>query len=447
VSDHDRNELRRPWSRSDRFVPRVVVRPLQEFLRTSTASVGLLTGAALIALVWANSPWRASYQDLWRTSVSFGFGAHHVGEDLGFWINEGLMTLFFMLAGLEIKREFVTGELRDGRAAVLPVVGAVGGMLVPAVIFLVLTHGTDASDGWGAAMPTDLAFALGILVLAASSAPPGLRPFLLTLAIADDILTVAVVAVFYSSGISWVPVGLAALALLAIAGCRSLHVRHVAPYLVLGVLTWAAVYRSGVHPALAGVAFGLLTPALPFQRPVHVSAEAHRIAEATTDEPEPPDADAPLWFELSRLSKETVSPLARVEHALLPWVNLAALPLFALANAGVRVSGGALSGSTERRLVVGLVLARLIGKTAGITGACLATARGRFARLPNDVGPRTLTGVAAAAGAPFSVSLFVVAATFPEGSPLRAAAQVGVLASIVVCGAASTAILRLRARS
>jgi Na+:H+ antiporter, NhaA family len=446
VSDHDRNELRRPWSRSDRFVPRVVVRPLQEFLRTSTASVGLLTAAALIALVWANSPWHAAYEDLWRTGVSLRFGAHQVAEDLGFWVNEGLMTVFFMLAGLEIKRELVIGELRDRRAAVLPIVGAVGGMLLPAAIFVAITHGTGASDGWGAAMPTDLAFALGILVLAARAAPPRLRPFLLTLAIADDILTVAVVALFYSGGIAWAPVGLAAVALLTIAGCRSLHVRHLAPYLVLGVVTWAAVYWSGVHPALAGVAFGLLTPALPFQRPEHVSAEAHRIAEATTDDPEPPDADAPLWFELSRLSRETVSPLARVEHALLPWVNLVALPLFALANAGVRLSGGVLSGATERRLVVGLVLARVAGKTAGITGACLATAGRRFARLPAGVGSRALTGAAAAAGAPFSVSLFVVAATFPEGSSLRAAAQVGVLASIVVCGAVSTAILRLGAR-
>jgi NhaA family Na+:H+ antiporter len=446
VSDHDRLELRRPWSRSDRFVPRVLVRPLHEFLRTSTASVGLLTAAAVIALVWANSPWRSSYDDLWRMSVSIRFGAHEVVEGLRFWINEGLMTLFFMLAGLEIKRELVTGELRDNRAAILPVMGAVGGMLLPAAIFLAITQGTGASDGWGAAMPTDLAFALGILVLAARSAPPGLRPFLLTLAIADDILTVGVVALFYSGGITWAPVGLAVLALIAIAGCRSLHVRHVAPYLILGVIAWGAVYRSGVHPALAGAAFGLLTPAVPFQRPAHVSAEAHRIADATTDDPEPPDADAPLWFELSRLSRETVSPLARVEHALLPWVNLAALPLFALANAGVRLSGDALSGATEKRLVVGLVLARLLGKTAGITGACLATARGRLARLPTGVAARSLTGAAAAAGAPFSVSLFVVAATFPEGSSLRAAAQIGVLASIVVCGVASTAILRLGGR-
>jgi Na+:H+ antiporter, NhaA family len=446
VSDHDRIELRRPWSRSDRFVPRVFVRPLQEFLRTSTASVGLLVAATLIALVWANSPWRAAYEDLWRTTVSLRFGAHEVGEDLGFWVNEGLMTLFFMLAGLEIKRELVTGELRGDRAAVPPIVGAVGGMLVPALIYLTITHGTDAADGWGAALPTDLAFALGILVLAARAAPPGLRPFLLTLAIADDLLTVALVAIFFSGGISWAPVGLAALALLAIVGCRSLHVRHVAPYLLLGAVTWAALYWSGAHPALSGVAFGLLTPALPFQRPEHVSAEAHRIAEATTDEPEPPDADAPLWFELSRLSRETVSPLARIEHALLPWVNLAALPLFALANAGVRLSGGVLD-ATGWRVVVGLVLARVVGKTVGITGTCLAVARGGFARLPAGVDALAMAGVAAAAGAPFSVSLFVIAAAFPEGSSLRAAAQIGVLASIVVSGAASTAILRFRSRS
>jgi len=433
MTDVDPSPLRLPWSRSDRAFPRTVVRPLQEFLRSSTASALPLFCAAVVALGWANSPWWRSYERLWATTLTVGVGRWAINEDLRFWVGEGLMTFFFLLAGLEIKRELVTGELRDRRAAIVPVAAAVGGMVVPAVIYLVATSGTPAADGWGMAMPTDLAFALAIVVIAMRSAPPGIRPFLLTLAIVDDLLTIVVVAVFYAGSVSWLPLGLALLSVAAMIACERAHVRHLLVYLLLGVLTWLFAYHAGVHPALVGAVLGLLAPALPFQRPADVSAAAHRIADETSDHPDPPDEDAASWLELARLSHEAVSPLARIEHELLPWVNLAALPLFALANAGVRLSGGWWSPMTAR-LVVGLIVARLAGKVVGIVGACWLVARLRLGRIPGPGGLGAPAAAAAAAGAAFTVSLFVASSVFPEGSPLLAAARLGILLSTVVSG-------------
>jgi NhaA family Na+:H+ antiporter len=423
------------------------VRPLQEFLRSTTAGALPMFIALLVALAWVNAPWWRSYEQVWSTPVVVRLGAWSIAEDLRFWINEGMMTLFFLLAGLEIKRELATGELRDRRAVVAPVLGAIGGMLVPALIYLAITRGTAASDGWGMAMPTDLAFALAILILAARMLPPGLRPFLLTLAIVDDVLTVVVVGAFYAGHLSGGWLALAVLSLVAMVACERAHVRHLIPYVALGALTWLCAYEGGVHPALVGALLGLLAPARPFHRPAVVSGAARRIADQTSDDPDPPDVDAASWLELARLSGDAVSPLARTEHALLPWVNLFVLPLFALANAGVRLSGGWWSGRAERSLILGLVLARLVGKVIGITGAGLLAKRWRLGRLPDGVGLGTLAGLAVAAGAPFTVSLFVASATFPEGSTLLAAAQIGVLLSLAACAIGAAVIFRVRARA
>ncbi len=214
MSETEPTAFRRPWSRSDRPLARAV-RPLQEFVRSSIASAVPLLIAAVVAVVWANSPWWRAYERIWVTPVDLAVGRWAIHQDLRFWVNEGLMTAFFLLAGLEIKRELVTGELRDRGAALLPVAAAIGGMAVPALIFLAVTAGTPAADGWGMAMPTDLALSLAVVVVAARAAPPGARPFLLTLAIADDVLTVAVVAVFYAGRLSGVWL---LLALVAIGG-------------------------------------------------------------------------------------------------------------------------------------------------------------------------------------------------------------------------------------
>jgi Na+:H+ antiporter, NhaA family len=445
MTETDRPALRLPWSRSDRAIPRRLVRPLQDFLRTSTASAAPMFVAAVAALLWANSPWWESYERLWATRVTIGVGRWAIHEDLRFWVGEGLMTFFFLLAGMEIKRELTSGELRERGAAVMPVAAAIGGMAVPALIYVVVTNGTPAVDGWGIAMPTDLAFALGILVLLVRSSPPGTRPFLLTLAIVDDLLTVVVVGVAYASGFVALPlvVSVACVGLMVL--CERAHVRHLLVYLALGALTWLFAFHAGVHPALVGAVLGLLAPAHPFQRPADVSLAAHRIADTTSDHPDPPDADAASWFELARLSREAVSPLGRIEHELLPWVNLGALPLFALANAGVRLAGLRWTSVTIA-IVVGLVIARLVGKVVGIVGAAALVARARLGRMPGGGGWAAPAAAAAAAGAPFTVSLFVASSVFAEGSPLLAAARVGVLLSVVVCAVAASVLGRLPPR-
>ena len=434
-------ELRRPWSRSDRPLARAV-RPLQDFLRSSTASAVPLLIAAVMAVAWANSPWWRGYERIWSTPVDLAIGRWGIHEDVRFWVNEGLMTAFFLLAGLEIKRELVTGELRHRRAALMPVAAAIGGMLVPALLYLAITAGTPASDGWGMAMPTDLALSLAILVIAARSAPPRARPFLLTLAIADDLLTVVVVAVFYAGRLSGVWLLLAVLAVGGMFACEQAHVRHLVPYLALGAFTWYCTYEGGVHPALVGAVLGLLAPAHPFHRPDDVRVEIGRSTAPTEGAPTS-GREADDWIALSELSREAVSPLARIEHALLPWVNLGALPLFALANAGVRFSGGWWSGAAERRLIAGLLVARLVGKVVGIVGTCTILGRLRVGRLPEGIAGWKLAGVAAAAGAPFTVSLFVAGTTFPRGSSLLAAAQAGVLLAVAVCGLAALGLLRI----
>jgi NhaA family Na+:H+ antiporter len=423
-------------------VPRRIVRPLQEFLATATASGTMLLLAAVIALAWANSPWGDAYERFWSTSAELRLGTWAIGDDLRHWVNDGLMTLFFLVVGLEIKREFQTGELQDRRAAALPVVAAIGGMIVPALIYVALNAGGRGSSGWGIPMATDIAFALGVLVLAARHAPAGLKPFILTLAIVDYIGAILVIALFYAGGVTIgflaAAAGLCGLMLLL----RRVGVRATPVFVGLGTLVWLATYESGVHPTIAGVVLGLLAPAESYQRPRAVSAEARRTADQTMDDPEPPDADAGQWLRLASLSREAVSPLARTEHALLPWTSFVIIPLFALANAGVRLGGEQIGAASMSRVTLGVVLGLVIGKIVGISGAAALAVAARVARLPTGVRPAHLIGASAVAGIGFTVSLFMAELAFDDGS-LIAEAKVGILAASVLAGALGWLVLRL----
>lgn len=433
--------VRPPWARSDRPLPRRVLRPLQEFLSTSSASATLLFLAALVALVWANSPWHGSYEQLWATSLGVRLGGWSIDLDLRHWVNDGLMALFFLVAGMEIKRELLIGELRDRRSAALPVAAAIGGMVVPALLYLLLTAGTGGSHGWGVPMATDIAFALGVLTLAARHAPANLKPFLLTLAIVDDIGAIVVIALFYSGGVAWTWLAAAVAVVLLIVGLRRINVQAMVLYLGLGVVLWLFTYESGLHPTIAGVALGLLTPAVPFQRPRAVSAEAVRTADETRDDPDPPDADAPQWLRLARLAREAVSPLARVEHVLLPWTSFVIVPLFALANAGVSLTAGAIGDALSSRVTMGVVLGLVIGKVVGISAASWVAVRLGIGRLPTGVRWAHLVGMAALAGIGFTVSLFITELAFEEPS-LQAEAKVGILVASVLAGGLGYLLLR-----
>jgi NhaA family Na+:H+ antiporter len=352
------------------------------------------------------------------------------------------MTLFFLVVGLEIKREFQTGELQDRQAAALPVVAAIGGMIVPALIYLALNAGGEGTAGWGIPMATDIAFALGVLVLAARHAPSGLKPFILTLAIVDDIGAIIVIALFYASGVSILFLAAAAALCLLMLALRRVGVKATPVFLGLGALVWLATYESGVHPTIAGVVLGLMAPAESYQRPHAVSAEARRTADLTMDDPEPPDADAAQWLRLASLSREAVSPLTRTEHALLPWTSFVIIPLFAFANAGVRLGGEQLADAWASRVTLGVVLGLVIGKVVGISGAAAIAVATRVARLPAGVRIIHIVGASAVAGIGFTVSLFIAELAFDDES-LIAEAKVGILAASILAGLLGWFVFRL----
>ena len=430
--------LRPTWSRSGRRFPRKVVQPLQSFLQTETSSAVLVLAAAVIALVWSNLP-GDSYERVWGTELTIRLGTRALTGDLRSWVSDGLMTLFFLVVGLEIKRELVTGELRQRARASVPVIAALGGMLVPAVVYLAITWGSPAAHGFGIAMPTDIVFVLAVLSLA-RTASPGLKALLLALAIVDDLGSIVVVAAFYSEDIQAAALVSALAIFVAYALFWRIGVRAVVVYVALGVGAWVALNASGVSPTIAGVVIAFLTPAVAFQRPRHVSIEAHRVADLTVDEPDPPDADAAQWLDLARLSRETVSPLARAEALLLPWSSYVVVPIFALANAGVRLSGHAIAEAATGRLGLGILASRIVGKPLGITIAVLLALRWGLGRLPVGVDRGHVVVVGVVAGIPFTVSLFVAELALPPR--LVEPATVAIMLAAVATGLLGFVLLR-----
>jgi NhaA family Na+:H+ antiporter len=292
-------------------------------------------------------------------------------------------------------------------------------------------------------MATDIALALGALALAASRAPSGLKPLLLTLAIVDDIGAILVIALFYTDGgdPAFLVSALGTVALIVLL--QRIHVRAVVAYGLVGALLWYATYRSGIHPTIAGVVLGLLTPSVPFQRPAAVSAEAKRTADDTLDDPEPPDADAPQWLRLAWLSKEAVSPIARVEHDLLPWSSFMIVPMFALANAGVAVSWNAVTGAATSAVGLGVFLGLVLGKPLGVMGASWLSARARIAHRPPDITWTHMLGMGATAGIGFTVALFVAELAFEDQHELLERAKVAILAASAVALVVGQILFRL----
>jgi NhaA family Na+:H+ antiporter len=408
-----------------------VIRPLRDFLATETSGGVVLLAATAVALVWANSPWKDSYTELWTTDLTIALGGHELSMDLQHWVNDGLMTLFFFVVGLEIKRELVDGELRDPRAAALPAISAVGGMVVPALIYIALNPSGDAFDGWGIPMATDIAMAVGVLSLFSRRVHPSLKLFLLALAIVDDIGAILVIAIFYSSGIeaAWLLAGLgfvAAMIVLRMAGVISF-----APYVVLGVALWFAIEESGVHATIAGVALGLLTPARPFRRPELIDAD--ELSDLSSVE---------AVRETTSLARQSVSVVEYLEDLLHRWTSLVIVPLFALANAGVVITGGALTDALGSRVTQGIVIGLVVGKLVGISSFAWLAQRLGVAVLPAGATWRGLVAVAAIAGIGFTVSLFVASLAFV--GPTLDEAKLGILTAYVLAAAVGGAlVLRL----
>ncbi len=407
---------RTAWARS-------LAAPVRDFLSTETGSAGLLLGAAVAALVWANSPWSHSYETLWTTKLSIQLGGGEISADLRHWVNEGLMTFFFLVVGLEAKRELDMGELRERSRLAIPVFAALGGMTVPIAIYLAFNAGGAGSGGWGAAMSTDTAFALGALALLTPRSATRLRVFLLTLAVVDDLCALIVIATAYTRHV--VPVALVvALGLFGVllalryapAGRRQLSV-------IVGVALWVAMFKSGIDPVITGLAIGLVTSAYPPSR-----EDLERATALTRSFREQPTPELARSAQLGVLS--AISPNERLQYDLHPWTSYVVVPLFALANAGLHVTGGLIGDSLRSPITLGILLGYVIGKPVGILAASWLASRPALHGTRPALSWPILAGGGTVAGIGFTVSLLISSLAF-HGRHL-AEAKLGVLATGIV---------------
>ena len=423
-----------------------IVRPFQDFARKQSSGGILLIIATVVALVWANSPWAESYSNLWHTKLTVGVGGFSISKDLTHWINDGLMAVFFLVVGLEIKREILVGELSSIRGATLPVVAAVGGAVVPATIFLTINAGTEGSAGWGIPMATDIAFALGVLALLGEKAPVGLKVFLTALAIVDDIIAVLVIAFFYSSEISWGALGVGVVFLAALVVANLLGVGKTLVYAVLGIGLWLCFLLSGVHATIAGVLLALTVPASSFMNPTAFLERVRYILdrfEKAGEKGEHVLANEERQAALHALNHAAYKlepPLHELEHALHPWVVFAIMPLFALANAGVPLGEG-IAEALSSPVALGIVLGLVVGKPLGITLFAWLAVRSGLSELPEGTGWRHIYGAGWLAGIGFTMSLFITDLAFSEDS-LVEAAKLGILGASLIAGAVGWTILR-----
>jgi NhaA family Na+:H+ antiporter len=416
--------------------------PFQEFFRTEAAGGALLVACAGVAFAIANSPAGGAYERFWATPVTLASGGHTLSLSIHGWINDGLMALFFLFVGLEIKREVLAGELTSPRQAALPIAGAIGGMLVPAAIYVLASGGGAAARGWAVPMATDIAFALGVLAIVAPNAPNGLRVFLAALAIVDDLGAVVVIAFFYSGEIAWPAAALAAGVMLVLAVLNLLGVRRLVPYLMLGVLLWYFVHESGVHATIAGV---LLAAAIPTRTSIN-ALEFSSAARNLLDEFERTETGDLLVLtskgqqdaiaRLERASEQVTAPLLRLEHELHSFSAFVVMPLFALSNAGV-----SLRGTSIDRVTFAVMLGLLAGKPLGIAAGAAAAVWLRLAFLPRGVTWSALHGCAWLGGIGFTMSLFIAILGF-EGSPLLDAAKIGILGASILAGIVGAILVR-----
>jgi NhaA family Na+:H+ antiporter len=418
-----------------------LVNPLVRFLHVEIAGGVALLAATAAALLLANSPLAAAADHFWMTPLGIDAGSFQLRMTLEHWIDDGLMTIFFFVVGLEVKRELVLGELRDVRRAMLPIAAAIGGMIAPACIYLALQQGQPGQRGWGIPMATDIAFVVGCMAILGRRVPHGLRVMVLSLAIVDDIGAILVIAVGYSNGIrmAWLAAGL--LGIVAVYGCTKLGIRRNRVYVVLGCLIWLAFYRSGVHAAIVGVVLGLMTPARSYVSPQRFTRILQRAMELLGRggwETEPQRAEKVRRFQWA--ARETIPPLEYLEATLHPWVALAIMPIFALANAGVEIHATDLG----KPVAVAVMLGLLLGKPAGIVLASFLAVKAGWARLPEHVGWAMITAGGALSGIGFTMALFIGSLAF-EGEPL-AMAKIGVLVGSLLSAVAGSILIALFAR-
>lgn len=420
--------------------------PLESFVRTSVSGIGLLLLGTVLALLLANSPWSDAYSRLWATDLTVRVAGTGISQSLRLWVNDGLMSLFFFIVGLEIKREVLVGELSSPRQATLPIAAAIGGGVVPALVFAVINFGGSGAHGWGIPMGTDTAFSLGVISLFASRVSPVLVVFLTASTIVDDILAVLVIAVFYTESISWPALGAAAVLMLALAVANRAGFRRWPVYAVLGVGVWLAIVASGVHGTLAGVLVAMTVPARSWVNPREFVRHGRRLldefehAGTASGTILSNEEQQQVTQALEHLTEGAESPMTHFQHQLNPWVAFVILPLFAFANAGIPLLHG-LGAVFSSAVTWGVMAGLIIGKPAGITLVSWLAVRSGATTLPRSITWRQVFGVAWLGGIGFTMSLFITELAFSTEA-LANEARVGILVGSIVAGLVGYFLLR-----
>ena len=418
--------------------------PFEEFIRDESASGVLLILCAISALVIANTPLFEAYDKLLHTKISIGFGEYAITESVLHWINDGLMALFFLTIGLEIKREILVGELADLRQAALPIAAAIGGMLIPAVIYIIINCNGDTQKGWAVPMATDIAFAVGILVLLGKRVPRSLMSFLLALAIVDDLGTIIVIALFYTSKIHMGALAFAAGCFVALAVLNLGGVRKTLPYYLFGILLWIGMLKSGVHATLAGVLTALTIPAISkcdmgmFSSRIHeLMTRFDKVHEPGKNILENAEQHAVLQG-LETLLHRMETPLQRVEHNLHLWVSFLIVPVFALTNAGIHIEFRSLGEVLVHPLTLGVTAGLVLGKFGGILLFSWLVVRTGISRLPESVSMSQIAGVALLAGIGFTMSIFVAGLAFKGQEDFLVNAKIAIILASLIAGTAGS---------
>jgi NhaA family Na+:H+ antiporter len=398
---------------------------LERFLHIEAASGVVLLIAAAIALIWVNSPFIESYHTIWEAQLSIGLGKFHFSRSLHFWINDGLMTLFFLVVGMEIRREIHTGALSNVKQMMLPLLAALGGVLLPALIFLGFNAHSMRQQGWAIPTATDIAFAVGVLALLGSSIPRNVRVFLLTLAIIDDIIAVLIIALFYSGGLNYSGFLIAALGIMLVFGLQRIGIGCAFAYVIPGIITWIGFLITGAHPTLSGIVLGLITPVVSVHMRERPSEIVSRIAsELTGQEDEHQITKSRRQLQLAQ--RELQPPIIRVQKALHPWVAYVVMPLFALANAGVQINSNSFAAEGAMWIIVGIMTALVIGKPLGVVGMSWISVRCGWCQLPPGVNWKNIWLIGLLAGIGFTMSIFIAMLAFNDASWLTSA-KLGVL--------------------
>jgi NhaA family Na+:H+ antiporter len=426
-----------------------LIKPVSKFIQLEYTSGLVLLMGVILAIAWVNSPWAASYHHLWEINFSLGFDKLVLSHPLHLWINDGLMAVFFFVIGLELKREFISGELSTIKKASLPMIAALGGMIVPAGIYFLINHGTETMHGWGIPMATDIAFALALLSIAGKHVPASIKIFLSALAVADDLGAVLVIAFFYSTGLSFMPLMVAGILLLVLIAGNAIGIRHSAFYVIIGFGVWVGFLLSGVHATIAGV---LVAFTIPARTKIDEKRYALRLRELSYEfEEEIPNCSTlttPKQHEtierINALSLAAQTPLQKIEHTLHPWVAFVIMPLFALANSGI-IFGSDFFSSLINPVSIGVIAGLIIGKFTGVLLFTWLVVKSGVAVLPNKATWRHITGVAALAGIGFTMSLFVSALAF-ERTEFVDQAKYGILLASVIAGIFGTLILKSAAK-